>query len=190
MNSKTKETILDMAHILHQALITDDDAIAQQALGDVADALASLLPLEVAAPVPSPSSATGAVGAASEDRGSTDARCTFHLARAGAYGIVTLFDTDGVRLLQARIEKHTDTYSTVHVYKAGDNIESCVTILVTGGFDRAKRVAQWAMRGLMSSIGHKRRIKDNRRKRIERELAATVARQMDDDDLAQRLENA
>jgi len=46
MDYNTKSMLIDLAHLLHQAIITDDDAIAAHTLGQAADALASLMPLE------------------------------------------------------------------------------------------------------------------------------------------------
>lgn len=175
--------LTEIFHLASEALVAADEAVKRQAIGDISCAIASILPVDHAAGgKPAPRRPGGCPG-----------RKTAHRAIAWCEGYVCSCERQG-RKLVGEVERESDEWR-------GRIFDGDEVILEVSSACRGKNLVSVAMRGAMHEmcmcLTHMRRYRQNRaaRRRAvalspEAELAATVARQESDDELAQRLENA
>jgi len=192
MNSKTNEILNDVIHTASQAILCENESIKLQAIGDIVDALACVIPTERSARGADPTDERA------DGRGRSPNAPLKTKIRSinGCMTVIAKTDLCG-RKFYAEAEKRAEYYvARVYEDRGADGIYDICRIDFADhcGSNAVMQMLRGVLIGISSHYGHKARLRANKRNRlaltVERELAATVARQMDDDDLAQRIENA
>ena len=193
--SKYNDILSDIVHVATQAMLCDDDNVRRVALGDIAAALASILPVDHAERTVAPSR-QGAPHYLDF--------CGMQMAALGGPGQSTTIigkrafanPTNPVQIFEIKVHRRNGIYGCVA--KCTENDELLFTLESEVRFDLTKVMAVKCLRALLTertktNARHHRQEKRKRRAAAlspSAELAATVARQQDDEDLAQRIENA
>jgi len=228
--NKINELIGEIIHIACQAELMDDEQIKRQALGDIADALASVVPVDYVrlARGASPTDGRACRPATADGRACRPATAADgkDVVYRTPQPIVDFFQSEMQRLEAWKARKiHWHAFSTkvdvtamgrtnhngkvyeIRILKRNDPKASTEFYCAVNGYTimegtchckswMAKRMLESAMQAMVNYKARNRRMKrlaDKRRAGIltpEEEVSATVARQMDDDDLAEQIENA
>ena len=192
MNSKTNEILYDIIHIASQAILADDEAIKSQAMADIVDALASAIPSDRVA---ARGGARALPNAANRTKILSINGYSTVIAKADVCGREFYAEADYEIMTDKRHDESEGFVASVFEDKE-DGIYQLARIEFEEdcGSNAVMRMLRGVLLGISSHYGHSRRKRANKRNRLaltaDRELAATVARQMDDDDLAQQIENA
>ena len=179
---KTTETLTEIMHLAAAALITRAAGIERIALGDIAEALAKAMH-------PADDGRAGAPPPAAH-RHYLDF-CRLSLRAVGGQGQATTIigkrtnpdPTNPVQIFELKINRPTAACGTTAV--ATENGDLLFRLESSVGFGHSKRMAVGCLRALLES-----REKYNHKQYLRRKAKRAAARRLEDDDLAQRMENA
>jgi len=176
--NKMNEILNDVIHTASQAIISDDEKIKRQAMADIVDALASVIPAERVA-------ARGGARALPNAANRTKIRSingySTVIAKADVCGRKFYAEAEYEEKNDERHDESEGFVASVFEDKGEDGISFLARIEFDDkcGSNAIMKMLCGVLRGISSHYGHRRRLLANKRNSLaltfERELAATVA---------------
>lgn len=156
--SKTNEILGEIVHLASAAILITDEAVKRQALGDIAAAIASVCPIDYASVASTPSSTHPPVCGKGVDRGAA-----FRVAKTPQTVVFDITLSTG-RKVSAELEAEATDHQTQAFLYDGEKPVCQITFFNQyQSRSYSYKIVRKALNGLMSKVGHNRRVRANRK---------------------------